>query len=224
MPGITTEPLGTGRGVMYLDESGGYVQISVTAKGYISVHKFHVPSFAPTGSGAYSTVPSGGEANVLQTASNLVAQIATLYKSSATIQALGVYQVKSDGTGVLPTAIDVSSAVANGVNSATNDGAVDTYEGYTGHGADFSKWQVHFHATAAAYTDMGFRNTASSYGPGTQLDFQDYITGSAGGIGISGTGTGLKCAVVTKSGYPILAPIYVIYSLSRRIRRRYRFL
>ena len=224
MAGIQTLPeTGPLKGLTYLDESGGYIVVAVQAAGYIAQHRLHVAAFDAAG-GAYTTVGTGQEANVVQTAENVVAQIATLYDATCRVQAVSAYQVTADHTGALPTALDLSAASAAGTNTAGYNTDVFNYTGFTAHGADFSRWQLHLHATNSADQPGGNRCLLGAFSSTKCQNLGNYLLGLQAGLGIGGSGTGLFTQIVTHAGMKLVQPMYVIGSYSKRIRRRYRTL
>lgn len=224
MPGIVTQAETGGlEGKIYLDESGGYLQIGVTSYGYTMLHKFHVNPFDSAG-GAYNTVGASQETNVIETASNLVELIAGLYEAQATIQALVAYQVSPDKTGVLPTALDLSAAASAGTEGGATAGSVYTLMTLTGHGSDWSRWHVGFHGMSGTWVQEGGRVPLNTSSITPLKDLGHYLYGSSAGTGLAGVGAGLFTQVVTHSGEPLIGPMYVVGSLSKRIRRRFRAL
>jgi hypothetical protein len=226
MPGIvTTAEVGGGLGKLYLDESGGFIAIAISAQGATAISKFRVAPFVVSEGGAYAGSVGGQEINVSETAANLVALIAANYKAASTVQAVGVYQTKSDHTGVLPTALDVSAATHVGTFGGGSTGSVFQLFTLSAHGSDFSRWQAHFFGADNNVDDPAGRVSIASLGGGNAwASLGNYLMGLAAGPGIGGLGAGLNTQVVTHAGEPIVQPMYLVTSVSRRRRRRYRVL
>lgn len=215
--GIQTTALGTGLGVLYLDESGGYIGFTITASGYTSVHKVRVLPFTAGGALVYTAGGGGIEANVGQTADNLMALIKPLYDSGASGAVLGVWQVDASNDGAFPT--PYTSTGADLFTAGTASGGPQPYwvmMTFAGHGAVGDRWQLHLPGMAASIASTFGRFVNGS--TGTALNaLQDYLEGKTNGPVHSA-----KTAIVTHAGEPIQSPTYRLLATNKRLRRRAR--
>lgn len=213
--GIQSVSEGSGLGNLYLDESGGFIQYTLTSGGYTSVHKAHVIPFGASSSGVYNSPGAGVEANLQQTADNLISLIKAVYDASSFGAAIGAYQVFTDNSGVQPYPYSFTTAAAFTAGTASGSPwpfFVDA--GITGKSTDGARWQMHLPGPAQSVFSLFGRFAYAGVGSPVQA-LMDYITGVTNGPVHSA-----KTAVVAHDGLPIVAPTFALLATNKRLRRR----
>lgn len=218
MTTIASEPeTGGGKGLVWLDESGGFIVISVANEGYTALHKYHVLPF--DGTGAYIAPGGSQETDLNATAANLIALMQPIYNTLTGITPLAAYQSNSAHDGVSPFPYGFDSALT--VNGTNTNAATSpaTQVSMVGHGSDFSRWQTHLFGVANNYW-VGPGRRATDAVADALKTLSQYLIGAAGGPGLGGHGVSKLTAVVTHSGQPIVSPTFVTFGINKRIARR----
>jgi hypothetical protein len=215
--GIQTQTETGGDGVIYLDESGGYIQFSISAGGYNSVHKLHVLPFGVSASGVYDAPPAGHEANIGATADNVMALIAGIYDGTAAGAAFAAYQVLPDNTGVQPYPYSFPGTALFTAGTASGSGWPYFVEGtVAGHGIDGSRFQLHLPGPAISVASVFGRFDPASVGSPIAA-LMSYLTGQT-----NGPVHAQKTCVVSHAGEPLAAPLAWLLATNKRLRRRAR--
>lgn len=208
---------GGGKGLIWLDETGGYILVSVSNPDYTSLHKFHVAAF--DGTGAYLSAGGSDEPDLAATAANIVALIRHIYTNNTGIVPIAVYKVNAAGDGVDPFSYSFPgglSVVGDAAGAATSSACQISF---TAKGTDFSRWQIHLFGPASGFWAPAVRNVTISGGDAND-DIAQYLAGAAAGPGLAGHGAGKNTMVLTHAGAKIALPVWKITSENKRIRRR----
>lgn len=208
---------GGGKGIVWLDESGGYIQIAIANTGYTSLHKFHVIPFASDGT--YSAPGGSQEIDLQSTAANIIALLQPAFATTTTLTPVAVYQSNSAHDGVSPFSYSFPSGLTVAGTSGSPASHPSVQISLTAHGNDLSRWQIHVNGVATNFWTNPTRFLATLAGDSIAQLGQYLIMGRTG-PGLAGHGVGKDTAVVSHSGQPLTSPCFLVYSVNKRIRRR----
>lgn len=215
---IETESIGSGFGTLYEDTSGGNIILTISHPTYTSNHKLRVIPFGSSGSGIFNAPPAGTTANLNQEADNLATLIAAVYDASTQAAFTRANQVLADNTGTqpYPYAFDAGAAFAAGTGGGTA-GHPAFWADLTGVGTDGSRWRLTLPGPSSnQIVDSPERISEAGFGANFAA-LASYLTGQS-----NGPTHAVKTNVVTHSGVPLAAPLFLVTVWSKRLRRRFR--
>lgn len=218
MPTYASEAeTGGGLGIVWLDKSGGFIQIAVANVGYTSLHKFHVKAFDD--SGAYTSPGGSDEADLNATAANLIALLKPMFASGTALSPVAVYKTNTPGDGVTPFSYSFDAGLSVGGSSSGTATSPSTQSSLTAKGSDYSRWQAHFFGCADDVWAGPTRGLTNLSG-GAIDQLAQYLAHARTGPGLAGHGVSKNTMVVTHAGAEIVNPVWLVMSVNKRIRRR----